>query len=184
MLRTGLMMLALTAAPALAQTAPAPRLEAVDAAVAPIMDEGRFPGVVVAVLEHGEPVHVGEYGFASLEHSAPASAATVFELASLTKHMTALMVLSLAEEGRLSLDDPLSFHIEDTPEAWSAITVNQLLSHMAGLAHRFEDMPNGQFQVAYSTDQMLASAIETPRCNPNRVRTGAIPIRAISCSVW
>ncbi len=161
MLRTSLMMLALTAMPAAAQDTP-PRLEAVDAAVSPIMDEGRFPGVVVAVLEHGEPVHVGEYGFASLEHSAPASAATVFELASLTKHMTALMVLSLAEEGRLSLDGPLSFYIEDTPEDWSAITVNQLLSHMAGLAHRFEDMPNGQFQIAYSTDQMLASAIETP----------------------
>ena len=144
MLRTGLMALALLTAPALAQTAPAPRLEVVDAVVNPIMEAGQFPGVAVAVLQHGEPVHVGEYGFASLEHSAPASAATVFELASLTKHMTALMVLSLAEEERLSLDDPLSFHIEDTPEDWSAITINQLLSHMAGLAHRFEARPNGQ----------------------------------------
>lgn len=161
MLRTSLIMLALTAMPAAAQDTP-PRLEAVDAAVAPIMDAGQFPGVVVAVLEHGQPVHVAEHGFASLEHQAPATAETVFELASLTKHMTALMALSLAEEGRLSLDDPLSLYVTDTPDAWSAITINQLLSHMAGLTHRFEAMPNGQFQLAYSTDEMLASAMQTP----------------------
>ena len=162
MLKTGLMMLALATAPAVAQQAAPPRLEAVDAVVTPIMHAGQFPGVVVAVLDQGEPVHVGEHGFASLEHQAPATAQTVFELASLTKHMTALMVLSLAEEGRLSLEDPISRYVEDTPEAWSEITINQLLSHMGGLAHRFEAMPNGQFQIAYSTDQMLTSAIETP----------------------
>lgn len=162
MLKTALMMLTLTALPATAQERATPHLDAVDDAVAPIMEAGRFPGVVVAVLDQGAPVHVGEYGFASLEHAAPARADSVFELASLTKHMTALMVLSLAEEGHLSLDDPLSRYVEDTPEAWSAITINQLLSHMAGLAHRFEARPNGEFQIAYSTEDMLASARSTP----------------------
>lgn len=152
----------LTIMPAAAQERETPHLDAVNDAVAPIMEAGQFPGVVVAVLDHGAPVHVGEYGFASLEHSAPARTDTVFELASLTKHMTALMVLSLAEEGRLSLDDPLSRYVEETPESWSAITINQLLSHMAGLSHRFEAMPNGQFQLAYTTDEMLASARATP----------------------
>lgn len=162
MLVQALIFLALAATPATAQDAAQPRQDAVDEAVAPLMDAGRFPGVVIAVFDRGAPVHVGEYGFASLEHEAPASAETVFELASLTKHMTALMVLSLADEGRLSLNDPLSRFIDETPEAWSAITIDQLLSHTAGLEHRFEAMPNGRFQLAYSTDEMLRSAKATP----------------------
>lgn len=162
MLRTALMMLALSAMPAMAEEPATPRLQTVDAAVGSLMEAGQFPGVVVAVMDRGAPVHVGAYGFASLEHAAPASPETVFELASLTKHMTALMVLSLAQDGELSLDDPLSLYVAETPEAWSAITIDQLLSHMAGLTHRFEAMPNGQFQLAYSTDEMLASAMATP----------------------
>lgn len=162
MLKPALMMLTLATLPAVAQETSPSRLDAVDAAVAPIMEAGQFPGVVVAVLAHGEPVHQGAYGYASLEHSAPARTDTVFELASLTKHMTALMVLTLADEGRLSLDDPVSLYIEEAPEAWSAITIDQLLSHMGGLTHRFEARPNGQFQLAYSTDEMLAAAMQTP----------------------
>ena len=162
MLKTALMMVALMALPARALDAATPQLAAVDQAVTTIMESGQFPGVVVAVLDQGAPVHVGEYGFASLEHFVPVSTDTVFELASLTKHMTALEVLSLVEEGGLSLDDTLSLYVDDVPEAWSAITLNQLLSHMAGLAHRFEARPNGQFQLAYTTEEMLASAKATP----------------------
>ena len=94
MLKPALMMLTLATMPAVAQETSPSRLDAVDAAVAPIMEAGQFPGVVVAVQAHGEPVHQGAYGYASLEHSAPARTDTVFELASLTKHMTALMVLA------------------------------------------------------------------------------------------
>jgi CubicO group peptidase (beta-lactamase class C family) len=162
MLKPIVMMLALTAMPALAQEPSAPRLEAVDAAITPTLEAGQFPGVAIAVLDQGAPVHVSVHGLASLEHAAPVRTDTVFELASLTKHMTALMVLTLADEGRVSLDDPVSLYETETPETWSAITIDQLLSHMAGLTHRFEARSNGQFQIAYSTEEMLASAMATP----------------------
>lgn len=140
----------------------APRLDAVDAAIAPLMQAGHFPGMAVAVLRDGVPVHIGSYGLASIENEVPVTAQTVFELASLTKQMTALAVLTLANSGQISLDDPVTNYIDDAPEAWANITLAQLLSHRAGLAHRFEDTPNGEFLLEYSTADMLASAMATP----------------------
>ncbi len=143
-----------------ASTAPTPA--EVDAVVEPIMEQGQFPGVAVAVLNDGEPVFVGTYGYASLEHRVPVTTETVFELASLTKHMTALLVLELAEDGRLSLDDTLDMHLTNIPEAWRPITIDQLMAHMGGLAHRFEARPGGEFLLRYSTEAMLESAMATP----------------------
>jgi len=146
--------------PLSAQTAP--HLAPVDAAVEPLMGQGHFPGMAVAVLREGEPVHVGSYGLASIEHGVPVARETVFELASLTKHMTALAVLTLAEDGQVSLDDPVVDYLpDDAPEAWSAITIDQLLANTGGLTHRFEARPNGEFLLNYSTEDMLASAMAT-----------------------
>lgn len=141
---------------------PTPRLAEIDATVAPLIADGHFPGVAVAVLDQGEPLHVGTHGFASLAHRAPVTPDTVFELASLTKHMTALAVLDLVAQGRLELDAPLVDFIEDAPETWSGITVDHLLGHMGGLEHRFEEKHRGEFLLEYSTQQMLASARQTP----------------------
>lgn len=140
----------------------APRMEAVDAVTEALMQQGQFPGAVVAVTQDGQPVHLGAYGLASLAHEAPVTAETVFELASLTKHMTSLAVLTLAEEGRLSLSDRLVNYVPNAPDEWSQITIDHLLSHMSGLAHRFEEQPNGEFLLNYSTADMLDSAMQTP----------------------
>ncbi|WP_339749279.1 serine hydrolase domain-containing protein [uncultured Maricaulis sp.] len=146
--------------PVLAQDAP--QIDAVDAAIAPLMQAGHFPGIAVAVLRDGVPVHIGSYGLAQIENEVPVTPHSVFELASLTKEMTALAVLTLADQGQLSLDDHITDYVENAPAAWADITIDQLLSHMAGLAHRFEAMPNGEFLLNYSTDDMLASAMQTP----------------------
>ena len=155
------------APPVLAQTlhpeavSPSPNIASVDAAVGRLMDQGHFPGVAVAVLRDGQPVHIGAYGFANLSDRVPVSRQTVFELASLTKQMTALAVLDLAQQGLISLDDPLTDYVDGAPDGWADITINQLLSHTAGLAHRFEEKPNGEFLLNYSTEQMLDGAMAT-----------------------
>lgn len=142
--------------------AQAPRLDRVDATVEPLMAEGHFPGAAVAVMRNGEPVHVGTYGLASIAHDVPVTERTVFELASLTKPMTALAVMTLVEEGRLGLDDRLTDYVNDAPDAWAGITVDQLLTHMAGLAHRFERTVDDVLLVEYDRGDMLASAKATP----------------------
>ncbi len=153
--------LCLAAPQAFSQEHP-PVIEAVSEAIAPLMEAGHFPGVAVAVLRQGTPIHVGTYGYASLTHNVPVSTETVFELASLTKPMTALAVTTLAGQGTLRIKDRLSDHVSGLPDQWQTITINQLLSHMGGLAHRFEEKPKGEFLLSYSTDDMLASAINTP----------------------
>ncbi len=113
-------------------------------------------------MRKGKPVHVATYGMANIAHSVPVTTQTVFELASLTKQMTTLAIMTLVKEGRLSLDGRLVDYIEDAPEAWAKITVDELLSHKAGLAHRFEQTLNGVLLLEYTREDMLASAKKTP----------------------
>lgn len=118
--------------------------------------------MAVAVTRDGRPVHIGLYGRASLEHGTPVRRDSVFELASLTKQMTALAVTTLVGEGRLALDARLADYLDDVPPEWTTITVDQLLAHTSGLSHRFEQRVDGVFLTDYSTEEMLASAQATP----------------------
>lgn len=133
-----------------------------DAKIQVLMDQGHFPGVALAVLRKGKPVHIGTYGMADISNSVPVTSQTVFELASLTKQMTALAVMTLVQEGRLSLGAKLVDYIDDAPKTWRNITVDQLLSHKAGLAHRFEQTVAGVLLLEYSQQDMLTSAKKTP----------------------
>lgn len=143
-------------------TGKSPRIEGLDAKIESLMKEGHFPGVAIAVMRDGKPIHIGTYGMADLANDVPVTGHTVFELASLAKQMTALAVMTLIEQGQLSLDSRLVKWIDDAPAAWSDITIGQLLSHTAGLSHRFEKTVDGELLLEYDRDTMLASAKNTP----------------------
>ncbi|MBL4659014.1 MAG: beta-lactamase family protein [Alcanivoracaceae bacterium] len=125
------------------------------------MQRGNIPGLSVAVIRRGKILKVTSYGFANLELNVAVNKHSVFELASLTKQFTAMAILMLAEENKLALDDHITRFIKDVPDGWKAITIKQLLSHSAGLKHRFEQTFNGVFMTDYSTDEMLRSAKST-----------------------
>ncbi len=137
-------------------------IKGLDARIEVLKEQGHFPGVALAVMRKGKPVHIGTYGMANIGNNIPVTTQTVFELASLTKQMTALAVMTLVKEGRLSLDDRLVDYIEDAPEAWAKVTVDELLAHRAGLAHRFERTVDGVLLLEYTREDMLASAKRTP----------------------
>jgi CubicO group peptidase (beta-lactamase class C family) len=139
-----------------------PQIEGCDARIQSLMKEGHFPGAAIAVMRGGQPVHVGTYGMANLADGVPVTSRTVFELASLTKQMTALAIMTLIEQGRLTLESRLVKWVDDAPAAWSEISVGQLLSHTAGLAHRFEKTVDGTLLLEYSREDMLTSAKNTP----------------------
>lgn len=92
-----------------------------------------IPGMVVGVYRHGKPVKVGAYGYADLENLVPVKRNTIFEICSITKQFTAAAILLLAEDGKLSLDDPASKYISDWPKAWQPVTIRQLLNHTSGI---------------------------------------------------
>jgi CubicO group peptidase (beta-lactamase class C family) len=97
------------------------------------MQDHRVPGLAFAAVDHGKEVERGVYGTANLETGTPVTLESVFELASVSKPITATAVMLLAQDGKLALTDPIIKYIDDAPEAWRAITIRQLLSHTAGL---------------------------------------------------
>jgi len=105
-----------------------------DAAAAAALRDIRAAGFSVSVVRNGQPVLANGYGYADLAEGVPASANTVYRLASITKQFTAAATLHLAEEGKLSLDDPISDYLPQYPALDQRITVRHLLSHTSGLS--------------------------------------------------
>lgn len=146
-----------------AQSSPTPlECDAVARTSVEFMEDAAVPGAAVAILNRGEPICVVTRGMANLELGVPVTRQTVFELASLTKQMTAALVATLAREGVLALDDRLTRYVDTGPEGWSTITLRQLLGHMAGLRHAFEPKAYGSYLVEYDTDTMLEGATAAP----------------------
>ena len=101
------------------------------AALARNCDPGA-PGMAVLVARGDEVLHRSACGRASIELDVPLSADHVFRIGSVTKQFAAAAVLKLAEEGRLSLDDPLTRFVPGYPGG-DAITVRMLLDHTSGI---------------------------------------------------
>ena len=73
------------------------------------------------------------YGFANLEWDIPNTPDTKFRIGSLTKQFTAVLILKLEEQGKLSVGDPVKKYIADAPAAWDNITLFHLLTHTSAL---------------------------------------------------
>jgi CubicO group peptidase (beta-lactamase class C family) len=136
-----------------------------DRLVIDFMAQGHVPGAAWAIIVDGELAHTGAAGFRDLESKSPVGAETVFRIASMTKSFTAMSILRLRDEGKLSLDDPaeryvpelagLVYPTTDSPR----LTIRHLLSHSEGFP---EDNPWGDRHLADSEDalsQMLRGGI-------------------------
>jgi CubicO group peptidase (beta-lactamase class C family) len=126
------------------------------------MDLRHIPGLSVAVVRDGRVVMAKGYGIASVEFQVPATADTRYLLASLTKQFTATAVMMLVEEGKIRLDDPISRYLDDPPAAWDRITVRHLLTHTAGLKHRFEGRAPNEWLLTFSKAALYGSAKSLP----------------------
>jgi len=93
----------------------------------------RIPGLSIAVLRGADTVLLRGWGYADLEQRVPATPQTVYRIGSLTKQFTALAILQLAEQGRLSLDDSLQRFVPSFPTPGRRITIRQLLTHTSGI---------------------------------------------------
>jgi CubicO group peptidase (beta-lactamase class C family) len=91
------------------------------------------PGCAVGASIGGEPVLMAGYGMSDLEHDVHIVPDTIFEPGSVTKQFTAAAVLLLAQQGKLSLDDPIRKYLPELPDADASITIRHLLNHTSGL---------------------------------------------------
>lgn len=89
-----------------------------------------FNGAVI-VSRQGEVIYQKSFGFADKENNVPVTDTTMFQLASVSKVITATSVLTLVEKGLIKLDDSFSKYFPDFP--YSDITIKHLLSHRSGL---------------------------------------------------
>jgi len=91
------------------------------------------PGCSLAVIKDGSIVYERGYGAADLDHDIPNAPGTVFHVASLSKQFTAMSVLLLAQQGKLSLDDPVRRYIPELRDFGKPLTIRHLLHHTSGL---------------------------------------------------
>jgi CubicO group peptidase (beta-lactamase class C family) len=161
---------ALSSAQSLSSHAPAPRfadpdrvakleraIPVIDSLMRAFAERSRVPGIAYGIIVDGKVIHIGTAGLRDTRANAPVDTSTVFRIASMTKSFTALSILRLRDEGKLSLDDPaeryvpelksLKYPTTDSPK----LTIRYLLSHSTGFP---EDNPWGDQQLADSDEQL------------------------------
>ena len=89
------------------------------------------PSASVAVVKDGKIVYLKAYGSARLEPKTPATSEMRCSIGSISKQFTAVAMLLLQEQGKLSLDDKVAKFIPDLTRA-NEVTIRQLLSHTSG----------------------------------------------------
>ena len=91
------------------------------------------PGAAALVSKDGEVIFHKAYGMADLELSVPMQTDNVFRIGSITKQFTAVAILMLAEQGKLSIQDPITKFLTDYPTQGHTITIEHLLTHTSGI---------------------------------------------------
>jgi CubicO group peptidase (beta-lactamase class C family) len=143
------------------------RLQRIDRLFQQYVDEGRIAGAVGYVLQDGKPVYERAFGWADKEAGVKMAPNTIFRIASQTKAITSVAILSLMEEGKLTITDPVSRYIPtfastkvsvrngETAEIVAAkrpINIRDLLTHTAG--------------ISYGTDARIAAMYEAKGLGP------------------
>lgn len=133
------------------------------------MDSGDYPGAVTLIAAHGRIVDWRSYGYRDLARSSPMRRDAIFRVYSMTKTATSVAVLQLAEDGALSLDDPVARHLPEfaalavlaggTVDApilrapHRPLTIRHLLIHAAGFATGSGDGAAGELLARAGLDR-------------------------------
>ena len=138
------------------------RLARIDALLQRYVDENRIAGAVALVLRDGRPVYEKAVGWSDKGAGRRMAADTIFRIASQTKALTSVAILSLVEEGKIGVGDPVSRFIPayakttvavrkddgtvDVIPARRAITIRDLLTHTAGISYGTESFVAAQYE--------------------------------------
>ena len=143
------------------------RLERLDRVMQGYIDRNEVAGVVTLVARRGKVVHFSALGQRDVEAGAPMTHDTIFRIASMTKPIASVALMMLYEEGRFQLRDPISKWLPEfadmrvavpappqerltgrykTVPASRPITVQQVLTHTAGLANTYRGITQPEFQ--------------------------------------
>jgi D-alanyl-D-alanine carboxypeptidase len=97
-----------------------------------VMQEKHIPGLSIAVSMPGGKIIEKSYGLANVEYKQPVETDSIFEIGSISKTFTAVGIMMLQEEGRLSVSDRITKYFPQYP-GWNEITLKHLLQHTSGV---------------------------------------------------
>lgn len=121
--------------------------------------EKRYPGMAFGIVMDGRLIYSGSNGYADITRKKPADIHSLFRIASMTKSVTAMAILKLRDEKKLSLEDEVSRYIPVLKDMMlltndaTPITIRNLLTHTAGFP---EDNPWGDRQLGITHDEFAA----------------------------
>jgi CubicO group peptidase (beta-lactamase class C family) len=125
------------------------RLERIRPAMQAYIDRGVYAGIATLIARRGKVVHAGKFGWRDKEAGVAMTADTIFRLYSMTKPIVCVALMTLLEEGRVRLIDPLAKYIPAfgavkvlEPDGSLAapvrpILIRDLMTHMSGLSYHF-----------------------------------------------
>ncbi|MCF8243842.1 MAG: serine hydrolase [Saprospiraceae bacterium] len=121
------------------------------------------PGVVVRVQQNGKTLFEKAYGMADMELGVKMQPDHILRLGSITKQFTAVAMLMLVQEGKVSLSDDLTKYLPDYPTGGRKISIAQLLNHTSGIKS-YTSMDD--FQKIMRTDMTLTELIDRFKNEP------------------
>ncbi|MBC8114376.1 MAG: beta-lactamase family protein, partial [Candidatus Saccharimonas sp.] len=114
---------------------PAAKARGVDQAVQAVVAEQKLVGVAIGILQQGRVVYVKGYGDANREQGVPVSTETVFNWASNSKPVAAVLAMQLVEKKKLDLNADVRKYVPEFPDKGTVITTRHLLCHQSGIPH-------------------------------------------------
>jgi CubicO group peptidase (beta-lactamase class C family) len=155
------------------------------------MEAEHIPGVAIAVSKNGKIIYQKGFGVKDVESQKPVTPDTIFGVASVTKSFTALTILKLEDEGKLSIDDPVINYLPEfsipTIDCIESIKIHHLLTHTTGLApiRRKEELNKFKDHLMYLAEtehDVLGKPGEYfSYCNDAFLLLGAIIERVTGC---
>src|SRR5688572_2388762 len=130
---TALALLATTVTAAAAQQDRAALVKKLDSLAGSGILENRAVGIAAAVVRGNDTLLLKAYGKADVEWNVPLPADAVFEIGSITKQFTAVALLQLRDDGKLSLDDDITKWLPDFDTRGNKLTLRRLLDHTSGM---------------------------------------------------
>ena len=99
------------------------------------ISNGKIPSLSLAVLKDGKVIYSRGYGFRNISKALPADEKTLYGIGSITKSFTALSIMKLVEDGKISLEDPVKKYVDNLPNAFQddELTIHHLLTHTSGI---------------------------------------------------
>ncbi|MEM6377884.1 MAG: serine hydrolase domain-containing protein [Bacteroidota bacterium] len=117
--------------------------------------EGNRPGYALGIIQNGQLVYSKGYGVANLDYNIPITDTTVFYIGSMAKQFTVAALLILESEGKVDLNKPVQFYLQDFPEYNQAITLNHLVHHISGIRE------TNSMQLFQGIDQKFEEVFDT-----------------------